>query len=137
MQSRQLPPILFALIVAIAVVNALAVQHSWYWTMRWFDMPMHFAGGLWLAGMAIWFRFYSGRFQVVSKSFFSFVVWGVGAALVVGFAWEVYEGVVALLTKGYINAMSDTYADLGFDILGGLVVAVVVWMSASRKSKSL
>ncbi len=128
MQPRQIPPILVALIVVIALVNALAVQHSWYWTMRWFDMPMHFAGGAWLAGIAIWFRFFSGRFQVVSKSLYSFVIWGVGTAIVIGLAWEVYEGVVALATKGYLNAMADTFSDLSFDILGGLTVAIIVWI---------
>lgn len=128
MQSRPFPLILVFLVVAIAIVNALAEQYSWYWTMRWFDMPMHFAGGVWLAGVGIWLRFFSGKFSEITKSFSSLVTWGVGTAFSVGFVWEVYEGFVALATKGHLNAMSDTFGDLSFDILGGFVISTVVWL---------
>ena len=133
MQSRSLPPILVALLVAIALINTLANHYFWYWTMRWFDAPMHFAGGIWLAGMMIWLRFFSGRMETISKSLKAFIVWGVGAAFLAGLAWEVYEGVVSLITRGHLNAVPDTFSDLSFDILGGLVVAVGLWMAVNRK----
>jgi len=41
----QFPITLVIFLVAIALVNAFADVYHWYWTMRWFDMPMHFAGG--------------------------------------------------------------------------------------------
>ncbi len=46
MPTRPFPYTLLVLILLIAVVNAFAQYHSWYWTMRWFDMPMHFADTL-------------------------------------------------------------------------------------------
>ncbi len=136
MLTRQFPLTLVVLILAIAVVNALAHYHYWFWTMRWFDMPMHFAGGMWLAGVAIWWRFFSRKFPDAQKSFSNFLAWGIGAAFVVGFVWEAYEAVIALATKGYMNAMSDTLSDLLFDILGGLVVVIFVWLHISKKLKS-
>ncbi len=135
MATRPFPYTLLALILAIAIVNALAQYYYWFWTMRWFDMPMHFVGGMWLAGVAIWWRFFSGKFPDARIELPNFLAWGVGAAFLVGLAWEAYESVVAILTKGYINAMPDTLSDLVLDILGGLVVVAVVWMQASKKLK--
>ena len=128
MLTRPFPHTLLALILVIAVVNAFAQYHYWYWTMRWFDMPMHFLGGMWLAGVAIWWRFFYGKFPDTKIELHNFLAWGVGYAFLVGFAWEAYEAVIALSTKGYMNAMSDTLSDLGFDILGGLVVVALVWL---------
>ncbi len=178
MPTRPFPHVLVALILAIAVVNAFAHYHYWYWTMRWFDMPMHFAGGMWLAGVAIWWRFFSGpvrdcerhgpisngtgKFTDVRIGLLSLLVWpphlpsdssdkkcrsrakrnlmvgvgvwGAGSALIVGLAWEVYEAVIALATKGHINAMSDTLGDLLFDILGGLVVVCIIYVKLKNQN---
>lgn len=127
MHSRPFPQVLIVLIVAIAVVNAFAEHYYWFWLMRWFDMPMHFAGGVWLAGVALWWRFFSGRFtvEVSIKAIFAWVIVG---ALGVGLAWEVYEAGVSYLTVGHINDMLDTMSDLIFDTLGGLTVASLVWI---------
>ncbi len=90
MPTRPFPHILVALILAIAVVNALAQYYYWFWTMRWFDMPMHFAGGMWLAGVAIWWRFYSEKFPDARDRLLYLLMWGVSAAFIVGLAWEAY-----------------------------------------------
>ncbi len=134
MQLRPFPYTLLVLILAIAVVNAFAQYHYWYWTMRWFDMPMHFAGGMWLAGVAIWWRFFSGKFPDTRDRLLYLLMWGVGSAFIVGLAWEVYEAVVALATKGYINATADTISDLSFDILGGLVVACIIYVKFKNQN---
>ncbi len=135
MPTRPFPHTLVVLILVIAIVNAFAHYHFWYWTMRWFDMPMHFAGGMWLAGAAIWWRFFSGKFPDARGGLPHFLMWGVGAAFVVGLAWEAYEAVVALATKGYMNAMPDTLSDLSLDILGGLVVVMIVWLRRDKYIK--
>ena len=135
MQLRPFPRSLVVLLLAIAIVNAFANHYYWYWTMRWFDAPMHFSAGVWLAGTAIWFRFFSGRFEGVSKSLGVFMKWGIGLAFGVGFAWEVYEAIVGLIIKGHINAMSDTFSDLSFDILGAVFLAIVIWMKEKNNLK--
>lgn len=116
---------LLILLVAIAIVNFIADTNYWYWTMRWFDMPMHFAGGVWVAGFLVWWRFFSGR---VSGEFSTAGVflWSLVGAFVVGMGWEVYEGVVAVLTKGHLNAWVDTLSDILLDLFGALVVAICI-----------
>ena len=127
MQSRPFPRVLIILIVAIAIVNAFAQQYYWFWLMRWFDMPMHFMGGIWLAGTVLWWRFFSGRFTN-EGSIKAIFVWAILGALGIGLAWEVYEAGVSYITVGHMNNMLDTISDLIFDMLGGLTVASWVWI---------
>lgn len=133
MHTRPFPKRLLILLVFIGVVNFLAIEYYWYWRLRWFDMPMHFLGGLWLAGVIIWFRFFSSRFVDAPKTFGRLALWGVLGALGVGLVWEFYEGFVGLLTVGHINAYRDTLGDLFFDMLGGFVCAVLVWLRINQK----
>jgi len=128
MQSRPFPPVLVALVLAIAIVNMVAEAYHWYWLMRWFDMPMHFAGGMWVAGVVLWWRFFSGKFPIVQVQKEAIFAWAILGALGIGVLWEAYEAVVSYLTVGHMNDMWDTMSDLCFDILGGLVVASVVWI---------
>lgn len=126
-----IPTTLVIFLVAIAVVNGFAVSNYWYWAMRWFDMPMHFAGGAWLAGFGIWWQY--ARRDVPITGFFH--VWGVGLffALGVGILWEAYEACVSFITVGHMNAIADTLSDLFFDIMGGTAVSVLVWLGAKLK----
>lgn len=133
MQSRPFPRVLVALVVAIAVVNAFAEHYYWYWLMRWFDMPMHFAGGIWLAGVVLWWRFFSGRFPSATSSGAAFFLWAVLGALGVGLLWEIYEAGISYMTVGHINAWKDTFSDLGFDTLGGVVAAGILWARIRNK----
>ena len=96
-------------------------------------MPMHFAGGAWLAGVAIWLRFFSGKFQGQARGLPHILLWGIGVALCVGLVWEGYETIVSLSTVGHINSIPDTISDLIFDSLGALLVGVGVWMRIHNK----
>lgn len=125
------PIILLIFLVAIAVVNALAGINDWFWIYRWLDMPMHFAGGAWLALFGVWWQ-YSRR--GVSESRFLHIL-GVCLifALSIGLLWEAYEAVVSFLTVGHMNEIKDTLIDLLFDTMGGVTVAVLVWNRSKLK----
>ena len=122
----QIPYSLVLFLLTIAIVNALAGMHSWYWTMRWFDMPMHFAGGAWLAFFGVWW--YYTRKGLIPSSFATLILVCVSFAVTVGVLWEVYEGIVGLITVGHVNAWRDTVSDIHLDILGSLFVATAVWI---------
>lgn len=126
--SSPIPLILVVFLIAIAVVNGFADVNHWYWTMRWFDAPMHFAGGMWLAGFGVWWRY--SRRGVSTPSFLMLLGVCLLFALGVGLLWEIYEAVVSSLTVGHINAMSDTLGDLLFDTIGGTTVAILVFTRA-------
>ena len=54
-------------------------------------------------------------------------------AVGIGALWEVYEAGVSYLTVGHMNDMFDTFGDLVFDILGGLMAASIVYLRTSNK----
>lgn len=129
------PIILVVFLIAIAVVNGLAGANHWYWTHRWFDMPMHFAGGAWLAGFGIWWQY--SRQGVYESRFLKILEVCLIYALSIGLLWEAYEAVVSFLTVGHMNSMSDTLVDILFDILGGTVVAILVFSKEKLKNKQI
>lgn len=132
MQSRPFPALLLVLLVAIAGVNAFAEYYHWYWLMRWFDMPMHFAGGVWVAGAVLWWRFFSGKFTSLPNTKAMFA-WAIGGAIAIGLVWEVYEAAVSYITVGRMNDILDTIGDLVLDTLGGIVAAGILWASTNNK----
>lgn len=133
MQLRPFPRVLGFLVLAIAIVNVFAHQYYWYWLMRWFDMPMHFFGGIWIAGAVLWWRFFSGKFTSVELTTKAIFTWAIIGAVGIGLAWEVFEAVVSYLTVGRMNDMGDTISDLVIDTLGGLLSAVILWVHTYKK----
>ncbi|MFZ2303187.1 MAG: hypothetical protein WAV98_00150 [Minisyncoccia bacterium] len=126
-----IPIALVIFLIAIAVVNGFADLNHWYWTMKWFDIPMHFAGGAWLAGFGVWWQYYRrgvevpGFLQILGVCFVY--------AFSIGLLWEAYEAVISFFTVGHMNSMPDTLGDLLFDTIGGTTVAVLVWVLAKLK----
>lgn len=131
----KIPTSLIFLLIIIAVVNALAEAHHWYWKMRWFDMPMHFASGMWLAGIALWWYYF--RRGMTPRRLLPILGVGLFLAIGVGFSWEVYQSTIDIIKVGHIHSMKDTLSDLLFDILGGTTLAVSVYLKAKYKNKLL
>ncbi len=99
------------------MVNALAGMFSWYWRIPWFDMPMHFLGGLWVGSVALWF--YS---RSVSTQYLQAFLVSIGAVLVVGGLWEIFEfSVDTIVSVSDQNGVLDTISDVMFDIIGGVI----------------
>lgn len=132
--ATQIPTPLIFLLIMIAIVNALAEANSWYWIYRWFDIPMHFAGGAWLGGMAIWYFFF--RKGLKPQSFLPILTVSLLVSFGVGFLWEVFEATVSYFTVGHMNNILDTLGDLLFDILGGTTVAILIHVRKLFKNKN-
>lgn len=104
-------------LVILGVLNTIGVRLYLFWTVLWFDMIMHFLGGLFIA--LLFFSILSllsSRLGYVER-----LVLGLMVVLLVGIAWEYYElvsGVTNLADRGY---WSDTGMDIVMDTLGALV----------------
>lgn len=111
-----------ALLVAlIALVNFGAIKFHWYYSLWWFDMPMHFLGGMWVAMLIIWYLGDS-KFSIESVGR---VILG---AFIVGLAWEVFE---LLLNEQFVqNAydLPDTLSDIFFDLSGAFTAVLYTAM---------
>lgn len=112
MDRKKLPSRIAYLVFFIFVVNTLAMKFHWYYSIWWFDMPMHFLGGFWLALATAWTL---GRVNV-SPSILK-VLLGV---VIVGLGWEFFE---VLAYNSPLDApfnTTDTLSDICFDLAGGL-----------------
>ncbi|MEK7568118.1 MAG: hypothetical protein AAB498_00600 [Patescibacteria group bacterium] len=135
-----LKSIIFVLAVILAFHSAAFINH-WYWTIWWFDIPMHFSGGLWLA--MIFFYLTNPRLKIASyQTPFTFL-FALGFVALGGVAWELAEFLydVFISSRGYFGIAQlgavDTVGDLFFDLCGGLALSFIYFfvIQKSRKNK--
>lgn len=124
MERKSFPLSLGVLVIIIAVIDILAVKFYLYWSIPWLDMLMHFAGGVWLGGTVLWYRFFSDRHPFAGRSLVDFISWALAGAFCFGILWEFYEAAVVLVLLKPLNPLLDSLSDIGFDTLGGLMVAI-------------
>lgn len=104
------------LIITIFAINYIAVKLYWYYSIWWFDMPMHFFGGFWIGLALIWllsFKYFP--IQITPKSIFQVII----GVLIIGVGWEVFEIIVNNLTARMPFNTLDTLSDIFFDLAGG------------------
>lgn len=116
----------FILIIIIAVLHFFALQFYLYWTFEWFDILLHFLGGLWVGLVALWFFFFSGfvykDVSLVRKTRIFLIT--IASVLTVGVLWEVWEvwaNLVFIDEQGYFL---DTALDLVMDTLGAVIAFI-------------
>lgn len=113
MDKKKLSIRLTYLIFLILFLNVLAHRFYWYSSIWYFDMVMHFLGGLWL-GLALVWIFPPKEF---SYGLFVRLILGV---FCIGVAWEVFEIVVHIFTDQMPFNILDTFSDICFDLAGGI-----------------
>ena len=136
-----LPYLLVFLIALIAGLNFFAFQSSWYFYHWWFDLVMHFLGGLFI-GLTVWWLYQLFFTLLATKklSLRSSFILMIGAILIMGLGWELFEFSVDEYWDTHLNiklievlqvSQEDTSSDLLFDILGG----VTAWLMVNRFGK--
>lgn len=88
-----------------------------YWTVDWFDVMMHFLGGLWTLLFILWVistQYVSGLKKYVSIS--SLII----AVIVVGIIWEWHEIFFRFTSFSDPGYWFDTNKDLVMDTLGAI-----------------
>ncbi len=131
MDKKAYPTSLFLFILIILTFQVIAEHFYWYWRIWWFDMPMHFAGGLWIGLSVLWFVFVSGRFKkkIQHNTLSAFAV-GIFSVLTIAILWEVFEYIVQILfPQGTPYDLLDTLSDIFWGFVGGTVAS----FSFSRK----
>lgn len=112
MDSKKLLIRLLSLIFLIFLLNYLAMRFYWYSSIWYFDMPMHFLGGLWLGLALIWFL----KIKDISLKSIFYLILGV---LLIGVLWEVFEIIIDRTITGNLFNTLDTISDIFFDLAGG------------------
>lgn len=105
--------------ILILFLHLIAIKFYLYWTTDWFDILMHFLGGL-LIGLIVLFIlkiFISKIFNDDHELILNLLV--IGLVLVVGLSWELGEIFVGL--TDIFSDKIDTAVDLIMDTIGAIV----------------
>ncbi len=104
----------FVGLLTLAGTHQLALWWYLYWVYEWFDIPMHFLGGV---VIALGSR--TELFERIMRLSFRSVWPVIGLVLAIGILWEVFEWFFVITDmRGYVV---DTTIDLVLDLLGGVV----------------
>lgn len=130
MQKKEILKKAAILGTAIFFVNYIAMKFYWYSSIWWFDMPMHFFGGIFLASISI-FIIYHKFISFNLKHQILFV--GV-SVFAIGVGWEVFEIFIdKFITLQTFNSL-DTTSDILFDLSGGFFLLLLFLRSEESKN---
>ncbi|MFA5934431.1 MAG: hypothetical protein WC827_00895 [Candidatus Paceibacterota bacterium] len=112
----------FVTLIIVASLNYFGGKFYWYWTYKWFDIPMHMLGGLWISLFSL--SLYAFFYKKLSILNYRMNVLGIVAfaVLSIGVSWELFEllGGITSLHDG-TSYWIDTISDIMNDSIGGLV----------------
>jgi len=129
MDSKKLFKRLTILILFIFVINFFADKFYWYYSIWWFDMPMHFLGGFFVGLVLIWFLSYKNFSPELSFDLFFKIFLGI---LLIGIGWEIFEILFNnIIAQNSFNIL-DTVSDICFDASGGLYAILYIWKKQQK-----
>jgi len=128
---------------ALVVAHSLAVINDWYRAFPWIDIPIHLGWAVVVGFVIYWvIERFPGHIDLGKNLFVTMLV-GLSLAAFVGILWEfgefIYDFVAQLFDLGAKSvqfSVGDTLADMLFDMLGGISVAIFAWLSYHKKRKS-
>ncbi|MEK7505749.1 MAG: hypothetical protein AAB597_02550 [Patescibacteria group bacterium] len=109
---------------AVGLGHTLALRDYLYWRYSWFDMPVHFFGGM-LVALTFFFmvRFFT-RHSLTLRTH-RLYIWGtVLSSLLVGFFWEAFEWQAGLTVMNERTAV-DTSGDIFMNMAGAALAFLV------------
>ncbi len=122
----KIPTILCLITLSVlAGAHVLALEFFLYWKFWWFDIVMHFLGGIVIA-LGI-FTLYDLRFPLPQR--LKALVPVLMCTLIIALAWELFE-----LLAGSVP-LFDYYFDTGLDIVMALIGATVGYRLARTLEK--
>lgn len=123
MERKRIIKYLAVFFCLLWVVNVASNKFFWYQAIWWFDMPMHFAGGL-AVSLLVSYVFYS----FISKGLFSYrkIIFLILATVFIGVMWEVFEYVFNNVIGGVPWDFVDTMSDIFWDTIGSIAGAFFI-----------
>ncbi len=102
------------LLAGLAMVHYLALEWHIYWLYPWFDILMHFWGGLVIA-VGTQTPVFRSCMRVRIRTLWQCLLLVVG----IGIAWEVFEWYFVIIDA--VNYLQDTLLDILMDLSGGVL----------------
>jgi glycopeptide antibiotics resistance protein len=115
--------VIFALVAVLGVLQQLAFAYYLYWRFSWYDILMHFLGGVVVGAVYLWVVRYElpAFFKKYETFFYVFAF-----SLLVGILWEIFEYYVGIDREfSYAVRRIDTVVDLIMDVSGATLSYMV------------
>jgi len=125
MSERNLFIKLTYLLYTIVALHALALYFSWYWSIWWYDIVVHFLGGFWVGGLALWFCFFRKSSNTTLGNLKVYII-SILAVIVIGVLWELFEFSLDTFVVFQTNNVLDTISDLAADVAGALTASILI-----------
>ncbi|MDP2704009.1 MAG: hypothetical protein Q8P01_02180 [bacterium] len=111
--------------IGLLVLQTIFSALNLYQTLPFFDIPMHFTGGLIVA----WFltALFAKDLRTMRWRVSALVI--IGGTAIVGIHWEFFEWFLdnfVFIKTQFMGGLNDTLFDLFMDLLGACVIAVMV-----------
>jgi signal transduction histidine kinase len=113
--------------ILVLVIHVVADIFGLYYKYFWFDVPMHFIGGIAIAISSFYFLKHA---EISSKQFgikllTLFLILALTALAAV--AWEIFEfGMDRIFNTTMQPSVHDTMKDLAFGLLGGAIAGIIL-----------
>ncbi len=128
-RTKLLKPIL-CLMFFILFGYVVGIKLHWDYITWWWDMIMHFSGGLWQGLFFVWFfsikdlPFLKPSLDLYDKKLGYKLIFYV---LLIGLLWEIFEFYANNYIGSYPFDIIDTSSDLFFDLFGGTCATIYLW----------
>lgn len=121
-------------LIAVGYLNVLAFRFSWYWLIWWFDLMMHFLGGLGLGLVLLGL----GDLRSMASAWperRQLMVGVIGLVIIISLVWEMFEFTTDRRLGNHLvvktpdklqQGAADTATDLLSDLIGVTVAAGLV-----------
>ena len=116
------------LLIFIGFLNFLGSKVGWYSLLPWFDIVMHFLGGVWVALLTTAF-FYKRLCRIAAqRQYLNAGRFIILATLLVALLWEGWEFGIQGIAKvhGLFATPADSVSDIIFGLLGAMLVVLLV-----------
>lgn len=118
-EKRLLHTLLF-LVLFVFISNKVAMNYDLFGIVWWFDMPMHFLGGIFLGFLVLFLILFRNFFYKKEMSLATLFLRCVVGVLFFSVGWEIFEkGIDTFITFKSFNLL-DTASDIFFDLAGGI-----------------
>ena len=120
MKKKPLLISIFAFGILVGVLHGFAVAKSLYWVYDWFDIMMHFLGGLFVAlvGIYLYERFQKESFFTSPPSIILFNI--IIFVFIAGLLWETSELLLGVTYTDKEMYGSDTKLDFVMNTVGAI-----------------
>ena len=132
--------LVLVVVFAILASHVLSIFQGWYITMEWIDIPLHIAGGAWVA--LAFFYFQRRHVLLFSALPFWFSLIAVaGVVMLVGVMWEWLEyGFDYFFVPMHAEwraqlGLVDTMGDLFSDFIGGIAMGLYFLLKKTREKQ--